>query len=80
MSDRLTELIDAAQNQQRENEERALKNVRARMAPESHPHFDGSHCVEADCEALLPKARLLDGRIRCVECQTRIEQERHKRR
>lgn len=80
MSDRLTELIDAAQNQQRENEERALMNVRARMAPERHPHFDGSHCVEADCGDLLPKARLLDGRIRCVECQTIIEQERNKRR
>lgn len=66
-SERYTELVDAAQEQQRENEERALANVRAHLAPENHPDFDGSHCI--DCGELIPKPRLQDGRIRCVRCQ-----------
>lgn len=67
MSERLTELIDAAQQQQRENEDRALANVRAQLAPESHPDFDGMHCVDGG--ELIPIERLRMGRIRCVDCQ-----------
>lgn len=66
-NERTTELVDAAQKQQRENEERALANVRANLAPESHPDFDGKHCVDGG--EVIPKERLLMGRIRCVHCQ-----------
>lgn len=67
MSDRMTELIDAAQKQQRENEERALANVRARMIPETDPDFDGKNCIE--CGNSIPPRRLDMQKIRCVGCQ-----------
>lgn len=71
MTDRYTELIDAAQEQQRENEERALAAVRANLAPQEHPAFDGSHCL--DCDNLIPRERLEMGRMRCVSCQGALE-------
>lgn len=36
--------------------------------PQTHPDFDGEHCVE--CGDAIPKVRLLMCRIRCVHCQT----------
>ncbi len=41
---------------------------------ETHPDFDGKHCVEDDCGAEIPKERLKMGRVRCVSCQSRLEQ------
>lgn len=70
-SERLSEQIDQAQEMQRENEARALANVRANLAPETHPDFDGKHCV--DCTGLIPKARLLMEKVRCVVCQDILE-------
>lgn len=67
MSERYTELIDAAQQQQQENEARALANVRAKLEPQSHPDFDGLHCVDGG--EVIPLARLQMGRVRCVTCQ-----------
>jgi hypothetical protein len=34
---------------------------------ESHPNFDGQHCI--DCDGEIPAGRLALGRIRCVYCQ-----------
>lgn len=51
----------------------AIEAVREKAQPESHPDFDGAHCVE--CEALLPPARLALGRVRCVTCQAQLEHE-----
>lgn len=42
----------------------------AGLQPQRHPDFDGKHCVEAHCGVKLLKARLKDGRIRCVDCET----------
>jgi RNA polymerase-binding transcription factor DksA len=56
--------------------ERSIAQRRAEAAPERHPDFDGTHCVEAECGAVIPAPRLDAGRIRCVECQSRIERER----
>lgn len=76
-SERYTEQVDQAQEQQIANNERGIENARANLAPQSHPHFDGSHCV--DCPELLPIARLHMGRIRCVTCQELVEQDRKRR-
>lgn len=43
-----------------------------RFKPEYHPDFDGVHCVECFVNE-LPKERLEQKRIRCVECQTLLE-------
>lgn len=50
----------------------AIEAVRSRVAPETHPDFDGAHCV--DCGDTIPFARLAHGRVHCVPCQTLIEQ------
>ncbi len=41
------------------------------LAPQTHPDFDGQHCV--DCEVSIPEARLKWGRVRCTECENIIE-------
>jgi hypothetical protein len=65
-SDRAT-LIETARNDD------ALERIRARVQPETHPDFDGVHCVE--CDDALPAARLALGRVRCVVCQSAIERD-----
>lgn len=45
--------------------------IRARNLPETHPNFDGEHCV--DCDDDIPDGRLKLGKIRCVSCQAFIE-------
>ena len=48
--------------------EDSIAEARKRAATETHPDFDGKHCVA--CDALIPKSRLDLGKVRCVECQT----------
>jgi len=49
----------------------ALEAHRAILRPETHPDFDGSHCV--DCGQAIPKLRLQMERVRCVDCQNIVE-------
>lgn len=51
--------------------------ARKANAPQSHPDFDGVHCV--DCDEELPKERLDSGRVRCTTCQSDIEKRAKKR-
>ncbi len=55
--------------------EESIEIARKAMAPETHPDFDGIHCVE--CGEEIPDIRLRLGKVRCVECQSAIER-RHK--
>ena len=45
-------------------------------APQTHEAFDGIHCVEPDCGEAIPVGRLNLGRVRCRDCQERIETRR----
>ena len=49
----------------------ALANHRQKIAPETHPDFDGEHCV--DCDILIPEGRLKLFKVRCVDCQSELE-------
>jgi RNA polymerase-binding transcription factor DksA len=49
----------------------AIDEVRRANAPETHPDFDGEHCL--DCDVAIPAGRLALGKIRCVHCQERLE-------
>lgn len=60
VADQAQDQIDAFNNQ-------AVDRARKAAAPESHPEFDGEHCIE--CEIDIPPARLALGKVRCVECQ-----------
>lgn len=42
--------------------------------PETHPDFNGTECVECGIE--IPLARLKMHKVRCVDCQNELEQER----
>lgn len=50
---------------------KALADHKNKVAPESHPDFDGEHCI--DCDAEIPQVRLNMGKIRCVDCQSELE-------
>jgi RNA polymerase-binding transcription factor DksA len=63
----MADFIDDAQAVNELHQEVSLRNQQAKVQPESHPDFDGQHCV--DCTDLIPLARLAWGRIRCVGCQ-----------
>lgn len=52
--------------------EQALASIRNKVAPESHPDFDGFSCV--DCGDDIPSDRLKLGKVRCVHCQTSLEE------
>lgn len=54
--------------------EAGITRARKRIAPETHPDFDGTHCVE--CEVDIPAARLALGKVRCVDCQLLLERGR----
>lgn len=49
----------------------ALEAHKSKVAPESHPDFDGETCI--DCGDDIPEVRLAMGRIRCVYCQELLE-------
>lgn len=52
--------------------EAALARQADKMAPQTHPDFDGAHCL--DCGVPMPATRLIASRIRCTECETIKEQ------
>ncbi|MCX8013992.1 MAG: hypothetical protein N3A02_06850 [Rectinema sp.] len=52
----------------------ALRDVRRNVLPESHPDFDGKHCVV--CGEDIHPVRLAMSRIRCAECQAVIESQK----
>ena len=58
--------------------ENAIQVVRQKAAPETHPDFDGKHCVE--CGEGIPQVRLTNGRVRCVVCQNILEKRQKLRR
>jgi RNA polymerase-binding transcription factor DksA len=74
MSERYTELMDAAQEQQDKTNQMHIARAQALAAPELDPSFDGVHCVDGGEE--IPEARLALGKIRCVSCQTALERTR----
>lgn len=71
----MADFIDEAQAVNELHQEVSLRNQLAKVQPESHPDFDGLHCI--DCEDLIPAPRLLWGRIRCVGCQEHKERVEH---
>jgi len=68
MDEKLFEMAEALERAQRDS---AMAEVAKANAPQSHPDFDGKHCI--DCEMKIPQQRLAMGKIRCVECQGRKE-------
>lgn len=55
----------------------ALEAHKSKVAPETHPDFDGETCI--DCGDDIPQIRLDMGRIRCVHCQETLEKKKKMR-
>lgn len=70
----MADIADIAQERVEEHLAKSLAAQIGKSAPETHPNFNGLDCV--DCEDPIPEARLAHGRVRCVACQTRLEQRR----
>lgn len=67
----MADTIDDAQAVNELHQEISLRNQRDKLAPETHPDFDGNHCVE--CGDAMLVGRLMLNRIRCLMCQERKE-------
>lgn len=63
--------FDKAAELQEALNEKGLAEVRKSLAAETHPDFDGRHCI--DCADEIPDERLAMQKIRCVHCQDRKE-------
>lgn len=76
MGERLADENDAASVQEGEFTQNSVRVIQKRLAAEKHPDFNDKDCL--DCGESLPELRLLDGRIRCTACQTKLEFKRKK--
>jgi RNA polymerase-binding transcription factor DksA len=54
----------------------AERRARGKSGPEHDSRFDGLHCVEEDCGVEIPRERLNALKVRCVDCQARLEKRR----
>lgn len=68
MDERQLEMAEELENLQRTV---SISTASRAAAPERHPDFDGTHCV--DCSGDIPDGRLALGKVRCVYCQTALE-------
>lgn len=67
----MADTIDIANDYAAQLNHDALERARGKGAPERHPDFNGTNCV--DCGVAIHPARLAMGKVRCTECQTFIE-------
>ena len=64
---------DRAQHMQLLEQAEISRRAREMNRPQTHPDFDGLHCLVCDVE--IPAKRLEAGRIRCVDCQEEADEE-----
>lgn len=70
----MADVVDKAQSVVETCTEEAERRIRKQIGPETHPDFDGLHCVT--CEETIPAGRLALGKVRCVYCQEDMEKGR----
>jgi RNA polymerase-binding transcription factor DksA len=63
----VTDVIDQVQAWNELHLDVSLRNQALKNLPETHPDFDGKHCV--DCDDAVEPERLALQRVRCAECQ-----------
>ena len=67
----MADIADLASDRIEQHLADSLARQVGKSGPESHPDFDGENCVA--CDEAIPPARLALGKVRCVECQARLE-------
>lgn len=73
----MADIIDTANAFAARLNDDALDRARGKSAPETHPDFDGLHCVE--CWEEVHRVRLAMGKVRCLGCQDLLEREQKRR-
>lgn len=71
MSNEVFDEVDIAQMNAQNELDSLLAAHQEKLKPETHPDFDGEHCVSCDVE--IPALRLEMGKVRCVNCQQALE-------
>ncbi len=71
MEERQLEMADELTNAERVA---GIEASRRALAPQVSEDFDGEHCI--DCGVEIPKQRLAMGRIRCTDCESKVERMR----
>lgn len=71
MQERHSDPLDEAAALSASMTDAAIAQARRANEPESHPDFDGESCV--DCGDTIPDGRLALGKVRCVNCQSKLE-------
>ena len=67
----MADIADIANDRVEQHLSDALSRQVGKSAPETHPEFNGVDCIE--CNEPIPPARLSLHKVRCVECQSRLE-------
>lgn len=70
--ERCSDPLDMASRHEEAFTALALKAAAKNLERETHPDFDGQHCME--CGNEIEDGRLKLHKIRCIECQRAIEQ------
>ena len=76
--DEVHDEAEIAQHLQLQEQAAISRKAREMNRPEFHPDFDGETCVE--CGEDIPPERLRLRRVRCVDCQSFLEEEAARRR
>lgn len=72
MTERSADELEAAEEIREQIRDDGLARVRAQLT-QSHPDFDGIHCVNPKCGEELPPVRIAYKRVRCAPCQQALE-------
>lgn len=67
------DILDAASALEHQERQNQIKRAMEATKPQTHPDFDGTHCTALDCGVEIPAGRLALGKIRCVDCQARLD-------
>jgi RNA polymerase-binding transcription factor DksA len=68
--------LDRASQLEEQQRSARINETRQAAAPETHPDFDGIHCVADGCGVVIPEARRALGKVRCIDCQQELEDRR----
>lgn len=72
-ADACPDVLDQASRTEQMERDNGVKAAMLASAPQRHHRFDGTHCVEEDCGVVIPDARLAMGKVRCVDCQSDLD-------
>lgn len=74
MTERTADELETAEEVREQAVVDGLASVRAQLV-QTHPDFDGIHCINPRCGEELPPVRIAYKRVRCAPCQAEVERQ-----